>query len=75
MCCSIIASDIRQRWEVKTCAAALNSLSTAAELGSGELIFVKVAARDGYNSYRLHQLTGGGEQSVKIKCKLTVKTL
>ena len=63
---------MRQRWEVRTCAAALNSLSTAAELGSVELIFVKVAARDGYNSHKLYQLTGGGGQLVKTKYKLTI---
>ena len=61
-----------QRSEVRTCAAALNSLSTAAELGSVELIFVKVAARDGYNSLKLYQLTGGGGQLVKTKYKLTI---
>jgi len=40
---------MRQRREVKICAAALNSLSTAAELGRVELIFVKAAATDGYD--------------------------
>jgi len=48
MCCSGVAPDMRQRREVKTCAAALNSLSTAAELGSVELTFVKAAAKIKY---------------------------
>ena len=66
---------MRQRREVRTCAAALNSLSTAAELGSVELIFMKVAAiRDGYNSHKLHQLTGGSGQLVKTTYKLIIKT-
>ena len=38
---------MRQCREVRTCAASLNSLSTAAELGSVELIFVKASARGG----------------------------
>ena len=41
MCCSSAASDMRQRQEVRTWAAALNSLSTSAELGSVKLITVK----------------------------------
>jgi len=41
---------MRQRREIRTCEAALKRLSTAAELDSVELIFVKAAARDGYDS-------------------------
>jgi len=41
---------MRQRREIRTCEAALKSLSTAAELGSVELIFVKATARDGHDS-------------------------
>jgi len=41
---------MRQRREIRTCEAALKSLSTAAELGNVELIFVKAAARDGHDS-------------------------
>jgi len=43
---------VRQRLELRRWAAALNSLSdsAAAELASVELIFVKAAARDGYES-------------------------
>ena len=41
---------MRQRREVRTCVAALNSLSTAAKLGSVELIFVKAAAKIKYKS-------------------------
>jgi len=42
------ASDIRQRRTVRTCAAALNYLSTAAELGSVELIFMNAVASVGH---------------------------
>jgi len=38
------------RREIRHCAAAPNSLSTAAELGSVELIIVKAAARYGFDS-------------------------
>ena len=42
---------MRQCQEIRACEAALNSLSTtAAELGGVKLIFVKAAARDGYDS-------------------------
>jgi len=36
---------MRHRREIRTCEAALKSLSTAAKLDSVELIFVKAAAR------------------------------
>jgi len=36
--------NMRQRWEIRTCEAVLKSLSTAAELDSVELIFVKATA-------------------------------
>ena len=39
-----VSSDIRQQRAVRTCAAALNNLSTAAELGSVELIFMNAMA-------------------------------
>jgi len=38
---------MRHRREIRTCEAALKSPSTAAELDSVELIFVKAAVRDG----------------------------
>jgi len=41
---------MRHCQEIRTCEAALKSLSTAAELRSVELIFVKAAAGDGYDS-------------------------
>jgi len=41
---------MRQRREIRTYETALKSLSTA-KLGSVELIFVKAAARDGYDSW------------------------
>jgi len=64
MCCSSVASDLRQRREVETCAAALNSLSTAAKLINVELWKQQpeIGTRVGY------QLSIGG-QLVKIKYK------
>jgi len=41
---------MRQRWEIRTCEAVLKSLSTAAELDSVELIFVKATAWERYDS-------------------------
>jgi len=45
---------MRQRREIRTCEAALKSISTAAELGSVKLIFVKAAASQRWvRQYRL----------------------
>ena len=56
ICWSSVSSDIRQRRTVRTCAAALNNLSTAAELGSVELIFTNAVASVGHG--RSCQWTG-----------------
>jgi len=40
---------MRQRREIRTCEAVMKSPSTAAELDSVELIFVKAAAKDEYD--------------------------
>jgi hypothetical protein len=71
LCMSSVVSSILQRRAVKTCAHALNILSTAAELGGVQLIFMNAAASAG----KARRLSTVVEAEAKYPSTCTDKTL